>query len=150
MPTIIDTLKAEHKDVLALLKELDETTDKAEKTRTKLFAEIDTKLTGHAKGEEAVVYPAYAARGTHEDLKTHAEAEVEHEAVENTVLPRLREASPTSREFAGAAKVLKEFVDHHAKEEEKTMFPAMRKLFSADELSALNDEYLSWKAANGF
>lgn len=150
MPTIIDTLKAEHKEVLAMLKELDATTDKAAKTRAKLFAKIDFSLSGHAKGEEAVVYPPYQARGTNEDLKSHAEAEVEHKAVEETVLPRLRAADPGTREFAGAAKVLKEFVDHHAKEEEKTIFPAMKKLFSRDELVEINDAYLEWKAANGF
>lgn len=148
--TIIETLKAEHKVVLAKLKELEATTDRAEKTRTELRNEIEKALVGHAKGEEAVVYPAYAARGNKEDLKAHAEAEVEHKAVEEVVLPRLMAADVGSREFAGTSKVLMEFVDHHAKEEEKTIFPAMKKLFATGELEQLDVDYKSWKAVNGF
>lgn len=148
--SIIETLKAEHKAVLALLKELEATTDRAEKTRTQLRDEIEKALVGHAKGEEAVVYPAYASRGDKDDLKSHAEAEVEHKAVEEVVLPRLMAADVGSREFAGTSKVLMEFVDHHAKEEEKTIFPAMKKLFAQQELEELDTEYQSWKAANGY
>lgn len=148
--TIIETLKAEHKDVMSLLNELDGTTDRAEKTRAQLRDRIEKNLVGHAKGEEAVVYPAYASRGDAEDLKSHAEAQVEHKAVEETVLPRLLAADVSSREFAGTAKVLKEFVDHHAKEEEKTIFPAMKKLFSREELEQIDVDYKAWKAANGF
>ncbi|MEO8673893.1 MAG: hemerythrin domain-containing protein [Tahibacter sp.] len=148
--TIIDTLKAEHKEVLALLKQLDESTDRAEKGRAMLFAEIDKALTGHAKGEEAIVYPPYAARGDKDDLKSHAEAQVEHKAVEEVALPTLRSADPGTREFAGAAKVLLEFVDHHAKEEEKTIFPAMKKLFTKEELEQLDVDYKAWKKSHGF
>lgn len=148
--TIIETLKAEHKDVMSLLKELDDTTDRAEKTRTQLRDRIEKSLVGHAKGEEAIVYPAYASRGDSEDLKSHAEAQVEHKAVEEAVLPRLLAADVSSREFAGTAKVLMEFVDHHAREEEKTIFPAMKKLFSRDELQQIDVDYKAWKAANGF
>jgi hemerythrin-like domain-containing protein len=147
---IIETLKAEHKEVLELLKQLDATTDRAAKTRADLVARIDRSLVGHAKGEEAVLYPAYAKRGDSDDLKSHAEAQVEHKSVEDVVLPSVRAADVTTREFAGAAKVLLEFVEHHAREEEKTMFPAMRKLFSKEELTRLDGDYKAWKAANGY
>lgn len=150
MPDIIDTLKSEHQDVLGLLKQLDETTDRAVKTRTDLFARIDRALTAHAKGEEAVVYPAYAERGDHDDQKSNVEAHTEHAAVEDVVLPQLRSADPGSREFAGNAKVLMEFVEHHAKEEERVIFPKMRKLFDASEREELDARYRQWKAENGF
>lgn len=148
--SIIETLKTEHKVVMGMLKELETTTDRAEKTRTQLRDDIEKALVGHAKGEEAVVYPAYAARGDKDDLKSHAEAEVEHKAVEEVVLPRLMAADVGSREFAGTSKVLMEFVDHHAKEEEKTIFPAMKKLFDSEELEQLDQDYKSWKANNGY
>ena len=148
--TIIETLKAEHKVVMAMLKELEGTTDRAEKTRTQLRGEIEKALVGHAKAEEAVVYPAYASRGDKDDLKSNAEAVVEHKSVEEVVLPRLMAADVGSREFAGTSKVLMEFVDHHAKEEEKTIFPAMKKLFAKEELEQLDLDYKSWKAANGY
>jgi hemerythrin superfamily protein len=45
--------------------------------------------------------------------------------------------------------VFGEFVDHHAKEEEKTMFKMVRELFSAEERSQLDEAYEEWKASPG-
>ena len=37
-------------------------------------------------------------------------------------------------------------MDHHAGEEEKTMFKMARALFSADELAAFDEDYEQWKS----
>ena len=92
-------------------------------------------------------YPAFKERADREGLKTHAEAVQEHRAVELTVLPDLKAKDTATVEFAGSAKVLGEFVDHHAKEEEDTMFKMARKLFSAEELSEFDEHYEQWKAS---
>ena len=150
MADILDTLQHEHEALDKLLKKLNDTTDSAVKTRTDLLAEIEPKLLGHAKGEEAVFYPAFAARGDHEDLQANAEAWQEHRALENSVLPDLKKAKPDSRQFAGSAKVLMEFVEHHAKEEEGGIFASMRKLYSDEERSELDKSYKAWKSKHGF
>lgn len=67
-------------------------------------------------------------------------------AVENTVMPDVHAAAVDTPEFAGRAKVFGEFVDHHAKEEEKTMFKMVRDLFTLEERAQLDEQYEAWKA----
>ncbi|MEO5565873.1 MAG: hemerythrin domain-containing protein [Luteimonas sp.] len=142
---ILKTLKDEHDQIKALFDKLNDTTDRALKTRTELLAKIDEGLLPHAKWEEAVLYPEFAKRADRDGLATHAEAIQEHRAVENSVMPDVHAAEVDTAEFAGRAKVFGEFVDHHAKEEEKTMFKMVRELFSLEERAQLDEKYEAWK-----
>ena len=142
---ILTTLKKEHEEVRALFEELKATTDRAIKGRAELLAEIESKLMPHAKWEETVFYPAFEERADREGLQAHAEAVLEQAAVEETVMPNVKASDVATPEFAGRAKVFAEFVDHHAKEEEKTMFSMAREMFSADELEQFDAEYAAWK-----
>ena len=142
---ILKTLKAEHDELRGLFEELNGTTDRAAKTRTELLAKIDQGLLPHAKWEESVFYPAFAERANRDGLKAHAEAIAEHHAVEQSVMPEVHEAEVETPQFAGRAKVFGEFIDHHAKEEEKTMFKMARELFSAEERAQMDEEYAAWK-----
>jgi hemerythrin-like domain-containing protein len=142
---ILKTLKNEHDDLRKLFAEMEKTTDRAKKSRADLLASIEKGLIPHAKWEELVFYPAFMARADREGLKVHAEALQEHRAVELTVLPDLKTKQVDSADFAGSAKVLGEFVDHHAKEEETTMFRMVRKLFSKEELASMDEDYENWK-----
>ena len=109
---------------------------------------IEANLIPHAKWEELVFYPAFAKRASHDQLLQHAEAIQEHRAVELTVLPDLHASEKTSRQFAGSVKVLSEFIDHHAEEEEKEMFASARELFTPQELAELDEQYEEWKASS--
>lgn len=142
---ILKTLADEHDEIRGLFEQLNDTTDRAVKTRADLLAKIDEGLLPHAKWEEMVFYPAFAERAERDGLKTHAEAVEEHRAVEKTVMPDVHDADFDTPQFAGRAKVFGEFVDHHAKEEEKTMFKMARQLFSAEERAALDEQYEAWK-----
>jgi hemerythrin-like domain-containing protein len=142
---ILKTLSDEHDEIRGLFEKLNDTTDRAAKTRTELLARIDEGLLPHAKWEEKVFYPAFAARAERDGLKTHAEAVEEHRAVEETVMPDVHDADVTTPQFAGRAKVFGEFVDHHAKEEEKTMFKMARQMFSAEERAEMDEQYSAWK-----
>jgi hypothetical protein len=64
MPDILDTPKKEPDGLRKLFKQLIDTSDTAEKTRSDLLEKIAAKLVGHAKGEEAVFYPAFASVAT--------------------------------------------------------------------------------------
>lgn len=144
---ILKTLKSEHDALRELFSQMEDTTDRAKKTRADLLADIEASLIPHAKWEEEVFYPAFAERADRDGLKTHAEAIEEHRAVELTVLPDLKAAETDTPQFAGRAKVLGEFVDHHASEEEKTMFAMARKLFSTQERAQMDEQYEIWKAS---
>ncbi len=148
MRNILATLKAEHGALKELFEQMDATTDRAQKKRLSLLEEIEALLIPHAKWEELTFYPAFAKRADNEALLQHAEAIQEHRAVELTVLPDLHASAPNTRQFAGSAKVLGEFVTHHAREEENEMFAKARKLFSAKELAELDEQYEEWKASN--
>jgi hemerythrin-like domain-containing protein len=142
------TLTAEHDEIRDLFEQLNGTTDRAEKTRAQLLAKIDQGLLPHAKWEEAVFYPAFRERAERDGQKTWAEAVEEHRAVEQTVMPDVHQAEVGTPEFAGRAKVFGEFVEHHAKEEESTMFKMARELFSAEERAALDEQYEAWKQSD--
>ena len=142
---ILKTLKTEHDAVRALFDEMNETTDRAKKSRAELLERIEASLLPHAKWEELVFYPAFKERADRDGLKTHAEAVEEHRAVESTVMPDVHASAVDTPEFAGRAKVFGEMIEHHAKEEEKTMFKRAREMFSAEERAQLDEEYEAWK-----
>jgi hemerythrin-like domain-containing protein len=145
---ILKTLKSEHDALRELFAAMDETTDRASKKRMTILEEIEANLIPHAKWEEQVFYPAFKERADRDGLKTHAEALAEHHAVETSVIPEVHAAEPGTPEFAGRTKVFGEFIDHHAKEEEKTMFKMAREMFSAEERAQMDEEYEAWKESD--
>lgn len=144
---ILKTLRAEHDTLRGLFDDMKGTTDRADKTRGELLDKILGGLVPHAKWEELVFYPEFKKRVDRDGLQTHAEAVEEHRAVEMRVIPDVLKSVRTTPEFAGRAKVFGELVDHHASEEESTMFKMARKAFSADELAQLDEQYETWKAS---
>ena len=145
-PDAISILKEDHKKVKALLKELEESTEKATRKRVTLLAKIDLELGIHAQVEEEIFYPAYRdAVQTKEDRAKFFEATEEHHVVK-TVLPELKNTDPATEVFTAKAKVLKELVEHHAKEEEREMFPAAKKVLDKDQLVALGARMEARKA----
>lgn len=144
---ILKTLTSEHDELRDLFDKMGKTTERASKGRQELLEKIQAGLLPHATWEEKVFYPAFKDRADRDGLQAHAEAIQEHRAVELRVLPDLKAASPASTEFAGRAKVLGEFIEHHAGEEEKTMFKMARKMFTAQERADMDAQYEQWKAS---
>lgn len=133
----IALLKADHKKVKSLLEELEATTDRAAKKRGKLLAQIDQELKIHTEIEETIFYPAFRdAVSSKDDREMYFEALEEHHVVK-LVLPEIGDTDPSSEPFAAKAKVLKELVTHHAKEEEREMFVEAKKVMDAAQLEAL-------------
>lgn len=150
----IQLLKKDHVTVRGLLDELETTTPRGLKKRTELIARIARELKAHTTIEEEIFYPAFkAAARKGDDSKMFFEATEEHRAAGDLVLPDVLSTDPRSEKFSGRAKVLKEMIEHHAKEEEKDMFPRAKELLSKEELLALGDQMAARKqqllAANG-
>ncbi|HEX5789370.1 MAG TPA: hemerythrin domain-containing protein [Woeseiaceae bacterium] len=143
----IDLLKEDHEKVRKLLKELTETTARAEKTREELLLKIEKELQVHTTIEEEIFYPAFKDAGNSDHAKMYHEAREEHRAVEALVLPDLKKTEPKSEKFSGRAKVLKELVEHHADEEESEMFPEAKRSMSKQQLEELGARMAERKQA---
>ncbi len=142
----IQLLKKDHVTVRGLLTELEATTTRAVKKRAELLAKVDRELKAHTTIEDEIFYPAFKAAGKKSDDQTmFFEAKEEHRAAGDLVLPDLLGTDPASDNFSGRAKVLKELVFHHAKEEERDMFPRAKELMSKEELQALGDQMAARK-----
>ena len=96
---ILKTLKSEHNVLRDLFKQMEDTTDRAEKGRAELLEKIEANLMPHAKWEEIVFYPAFKERADRDGLKTHAEALLEHATVEETVIPNVKASDVATPEF---------------------------------------------------
>jgi len=136
----IDLLVSDHRTVEKLLEELTQTTPRAVKTREQLVQKIGALLKAHTMIEEEIFYPAFKQAGDKEEAKMYFEALEEHRAAGELVLPDLLQTDPSGEQFSGRAKVLKELILHHAKEEEHDMFPAAKKLLDQDQLKQLGEQ----------
>jgi hemerythrin-like domain-containing protein len=129
-------LKQDHRAVEKLFSQVADTTERAEKTRTELFAEIKAALEEHTSLEEQFLYPVLE-----EAAPTHSltlEAEEEHEVVK-TLLEELAGMEPTDEQWTAKFTVMKENVEHHVEEEENELFPKAEKALSAEQLQEMED-----------
>src|SRR5436305_187164 len=137
MPNAITMLKADHANVKRLLRELNETNNRATRQRERLVADIEREVKIHSQIEEELFYPTFkkVAEDTEgEDL--FYEATEEHHVVD-LVLPELKASSVKSPEFDAKAKVLKDLIEHHVREEEGEMFPQAQRLMTDAQLREL-------------
>ena len=105
--------------------------------KTELFEELADKLAAHATIEEKLFYPTVKRKETAELLMESSE---EHLAIKR-VLADLIEMDTDDEHFDAKLTVMREEVDHHAREEEEEkLFPKVRKLMSSEELEALGGE----------
>lgn len=136
-------LKKDHDQVKKMLKDLDDTTDRAIKTRQDLFERLKFSLTVHEQMEEAVLYPA---------LKEHAEtkeivleAYEEHDVVD-TILGELAQTPFDDETWHAKLTVMRENLLHHIQEEEDEMFGQVRRLFDKATLESLGEQMRTIKA----
>lgn len=118
----IDLLKADHREVEALFAEFEAADDK--RTKHRIASQICAALDVHAQIEEKIFYPAVkkAVEDVVDDIN---EGIVEHQSIKRLVkeIPKL---SASDDFFEPRVTVLKEYVQHHVKEEEKVSFPKIR------------------------
>lgn len=131
-----ELLKQDHEKVSEIFAKLEETTERAVKTREELFTRLQTEIEVHSRIEEQIFYPAIKdAEETHEIT---LEAFEEH-AVVKTLLEELASDPKDTEEWAAKLKVLKENVEHHVEEEEGEMFAGARKVLSSEQIETLGD-----------
>lgn len=125
-PDAIKLLMQDHKEVKALFKEYEKLVKaEADDTQKQTLAEqICEMLTVHTQLEEELVYPA--AYEALEESGLVDEAQVEHASAKD-LIKQILGMQPSDELYDAKVTVLGEYVDHHVKEEEKEMFPKLKK-----------------------
>ncbi|HEX9400541.1 MAG TPA: hemerythrin domain-containing protein [Anaeromyxobacter sp.] len=129
----IDLLEKQHREVEELFEDFDDAGDGARKTKERLCRDISDQLAVHAEIEEKLFYPESKQEDTEEILRESVE---EHLSMKR-LLAEIMEGGTGDEQFMARMKVLKEQVEHHVDEEEKELFPKVRKACSKEELEEL-------------
>ena len=143
--TAIDVLKADHAEVKKLFTQFEKLKkDEDEEGMQQVVQTVCKALGIHARIEEEIFYPALRNAADADDALD--EADVEHSHVKELVA-QLEESEPGDELFEARVKVLSEYVEHHVKEEESTIFSKARK---ADlDLVTLGEQLIARKEALG-
>ena len=139
----LQLLKNEHKQLLSLLKEMEETSDSAKKTREKLLAEVAVLIKTHEAKEENVLYPVLENKEATHDLIL--EAYEEHHAIDN-ILAELLQLATDDKMWIAKLTVMRENLEHHIKEEEEKLFPKIEKMLAKDVLVNFAEDMQKQKA----
>ena len=121
-------LKADHAAVAKLLEEF-ESADEA--ARRSIGVKICRELTIHATLEEEIFYPAArealaSGEGAADALEMLNEATVEHDSLKY-LIELIRGAESDGELFDARVTVLGDYVRHHVKEEERKLFPQLKR-----------------------
>ena len=137
MADAITMLKEDHRSVEKLFKSFEKAGPNALKTKARLVEGMVRELTVHASIEEQIFYPRVRqdAEGLDSDV---LEALEEHHVVK-WLLSELDGLDPSAERFDAKVTVLIESVRHHVKEEERSLFPAVRQVFGRPALVAMGD-----------
>lgn len=133
----IALLRSDHDGVQRMFDEF-ETADADRKFE--LAAEICQALTIHATIEEEIFYPQVREAIDAEDLML--EAEVEHDTA-RYLIERIQDGEIDELQLSAMIKVLAEYVGHHVSEEQRKMFPRVKR--AGLDLEAVGRELLERK-----
>jgi hemerythrin superfamily protein len=124
----LEMLKQDHREVEMLFKEFEKLEQDGEQALEQVISTACTELKIHDKIETEVFYPAVREQAQNEEVEDLLnEAEVEHTSVRN-LIKTIEGMSPSDEKRNAHFTVLMEYVKHHVKEEEKEMFPKLKKL----------------------
>jgi hypothetical protein len=130
-------LKEDHKKVSGIFEQLEPTTERAQKTRTELFAQLKQELDIHAKIEESIFYPSIKQAA--ETREIVLEGFEEHHVIK-MLLGELESLPVDTEQWTAKLKVLQENVEHHVEEEEEEMFQKARDVLSEEQITNLGTQ----------
>ena len=134
-PDAIDLLKQDHSKAQKAFKAFEKMDRQDAEGCGALIASVCEDLKVHTTLEEEIFYPA--ARDAIDDEDIMNEASVEHETAK-MLIEQLENMQADDPNYFATFTVLGEYVQHHIREEEEEMFPAVRK--SGLDLQALGEQ----------
>jgi hemerythrin superfamily protein len=139
----IAVLIADHRKVDELFSEFGGLGERAVKSKEEICRKVCQELTVHAQIEEEVFYPRI--REEAEKVNDEVLESLEEHHLIKILVGELNDLGPGDEAFDAKMQVLQEQVEHHVKEEEKEMFPAVRKLLSEEVLDELGQALVDAK-----
>lgn len=131
----IAVLKQDHRTVKELFAELARTGRRAHATRRRLVSKIIAELSVHAGIEETVFYPRVRELvAGHEDKVLES---LEEHHIVKTTCAELERMDPRDERYQAKVTVLRENVEHHVTDEERELFPAVRRSITRRELQSI-------------
>ena len=130
----IQLLEREHRRFEALLKQGEDTTERARTGRRELLDTLASALSAHELMEEKVLYPALQAHPEARDIVLEG---FEEHHVADVIVKELYDVATDDEAWGAKFTVLKENIEHHIQEEEGQMFRVARGVFSQEELRDL-------------
>lgn len=130
-----DLIRADHNKVNTLFTELLQSND-PQKIQ-EYFGQIYKDLLAHSEAEEQVVYPAvrpFYGEGDTQEL-------YDEQAEMKRMLDQIKAINPSSSEFKDKIKNLMDVVGDHIRQEESTMFAAIRNNMSSDQSEQLATQF---------
>jgi hemerythrin superfamily protein len=131
----IALLKADHKTVETLFRKFERAGRTAKKLKRRLVDQIVRELAVHSVIEEQVFYPAVRGKGG--KLEEMILLALEEHHVAKWLLKELEDLPPDAERFEAKVLVLMESIRTHVAEEEREVFPQVRKAFTPAELKAM-------------
>lgn len=132
-----ELLKTDHEKVSGIFEKLEETTERAVKTREELFGKLKEELDIHAHIEEAILYPVLRREAETREITLEG---LEEHHVMKLLLRELAAMQVGTEQWAAKLKVLKENVEHHVEEEEGEMFVDARKILSTEQIDEIGTQ----------
>lgn len=133
----ITLLKSDHQAVKRLFRTFEQAGERAAVTRARTAKAIVRALSQHAAIEEQVFYPA--VRRDVADLAEDVLESLEEHHVVKWLCSEIEKLTTDDERFTAKVSVLIESVRHHIREEEQTLFPAVRQALSRKRLAELGE-----------
>jgi hemerythrin superfamily protein len=130
-----DVIRMDHQKVNTLIAEIEKSDDP--KKIEEYFGQMYMDLSVHSEAEEQVVYPAVRSFYGEEDTQEL----YDEQAQLKMVLNEMKSSSPTSPEFKSKLQQVKEMVGDHTRQEESTMFAAIRNNCSSEQQEQMATQF---------
>ena len=129
-----DLLVSDHREITSLLDEMVAAPKEAVARRGKLFLMLKRKLAKHAMAEEDVVYPIVRNDSASGDERKHL---YDEHADMKILLYEIEGLLKSGEDWNGAVMPLRDLIRTHIDEEERTIFPELRREIRKESLPKL-------------
>jgi len=137
MAVLFDTIKKDHDGFKSLFSKIIESSSGAVKTRRTSYEKLHRDILAHMEAEEHTLYPALLET----DARSMGLAALEEHETAKSKMAEIDQLSEDDEHWIAKFKVLRALVEHHVQDEESTIIPKAKELFSDDQIKSMSREF---------